>query len=134
METFSMNGSSVEEWIQEAEADYKSALDLARRRKEPIPKRVCWDCQQCAEKHLKAFLVRHAKSFPFRHDLTELKTLCDEIDPDFHLIVDDLDELNAYGPDIRYPGSVATVEDARSALTAMKRVWQFVRAKLGVGK
>ena len=129
-----MNVGSVAEWVQEAETDYKSALDLARRRKDPIPKRVCWDCQQCAEKYLKAFLVRHSSQFPFKHDLNELGTLCLDVDPDFRLISDELSELNSYGPNIRYPGSVATVEDAHSALVAMKRVRQFIRAKLGLGK
>ena len=96
-----MSVGRVAEWIQEAETDYKSALDLARRRKDPIPKRVCWDCQQCAEKYLKTFLVRHATAFPYRHDLEELNTLCLEIDPDFRMIADVLGELDSYGPNIR---------------------------------
>lgn len=129
-----MSVGSTREWVQEAETDYKSALDLARRRKDPLPKRVCWDCQQCAEKYFKAFLIRHSRDFPFRHDLTELSARCLEIDPDFRLIELDVEELNAYGPNIRYPGSIATVKDARAAIIAMKRIRQFVRAKLGLGK
>lgn len=129
-----MSVGTFVEWVQEAEADYKSALDLAKRRKDPIPKRVCWDCQQCAEKYLKAFLVRHSQKFPFRHDLVELNNSCREVDADFQLLVMDLDELNTYGPAFRYPGPNATVQDARSAIKAMKRVREFVRAKLGLRK
>ena len=36
-----------------------------------------------------------------------------------------------YDVAIRYPGEVATVEDAREAIAAMKEVRQFVRAILG---
>jgi len=43
-----MSIGTVVEWVHEAEMDYKSALDLAKRRKDPIPKRVRWDCQQGA--------------------------------------------------------------------------------------
>jgi HEPN domain-containing protein len=129
-----MSIGTVVEWVHEAETDYKSAFDLAKRRKDPIPKRVCWDCQQCAEKYLKAFLVRHSQKFPFRHDLIELNNLCAAVDPDFRLIANEVDELNTYGPAFRYPGPTATMEDARSAIKAVKRVREFVRAKLGLGR
>ncbi len=126
-----MSVGTVAEWVQEAETDYKSALDLARRRKDPIPKRVCWDCQQCAEKYLKAFLVRRHTQFRLTHNLTGLLKLCLDIDPDFRLISDPLQFLNPFGPEIRYPGANATRSDARQAVEAMKQVRKFVRAKLG---
>lgn len=127
-----MSIGTAAEWVQEAETDCKSARDLAKRRKDPIPKRVCWDCQQCAEKYLKAFLVRHDRTFPFRHDLIELNNLCREVDENFRLIVTDLDKSNAYGPAFRYPGPTATIEDAQSAIKAVKRIREFVRAKLAL--
>ena len=129
-----MDIGTVSEWVQEAEADYQNAQTIAKRRKDPTPKSVCWLCQQCAEKYLKAFLIRHSRKFPFRHDLVELNNTCHQVDTDFRLIVGDLEELNAYGPAFRYPGSTATAEDARSALKAVKRVREFVRAKLGLRK
>lgn len=79
-------------------------------------------------------MIRHAQKFPFRHDLVELNTKCQTIDSDFRLIADELDELNVYGAAFRYPGPVATIDDANSALKAVKRVREFVRAKLGLGK
>ena len=39
----------VNEWTARAETDYKAAIDLARRRKDPLPEAVCFHCQQCAE-------------------------------------------------------------------------------------
>ncbi len=112
--------------------DYEGALDLARRRRNPLPDKVAYDCAQCAEKYLKAFLVRHKQPFRFRHDLTDLRRRCQDLDGDFRLIEDDLLVLNRWSSEIRYPGLSATVEDAREAVKAMKRVRKFVRAKLGL--
>ena len=46
----------LDEWADKAEADYKAAVALNRRRKEPLPDIVCYHCQQSAEKYLKALL------------------------------------------------------------------------------
>ncbi len=123
---------TVHDWVAKAEMDYESALDLARRRKNPLPDKVAYECAQCAEKYLKAFLVRHKKSFRYRHDLIELRRSCEDFDADFRLIEPDLEFLNRWSSDIRYPGLSATVEDAREAVRAMKQVRKFVRAKLGL--
>lgn len=128
-----MSDATVEEWITKAETDYESALDLARRRARPIPDKVAYDCAQCAEKYLKAFLLRHQRPFRRRHDLIELKTACQDVDSDFRLVHDVLTTLNQWSSDIRYPGVSATVEEAREAVKAMKQVRKFVRAKLGIG-
>lgn len=49
--------SLIDDWVQKAEADYQGAVALNRRRKVPLPDLVCYHCQQCGEKYLKAFLV-----------------------------------------------------------------------------
>jgi HEPN domain-containing protein len=128
-----MNDETVDDWIAKAEMDYKSALDLARRRKDPLPDKVAYDCAQCAEKYLKAFLIRQNKRFRYRHDLIELRESCQELDPAFRLIEDGLRTLNKWSSEIRYPGLSATVEDAREAVKAMKQMRKFVRAKLAIG-
>ena len=46
--------SLLAEWVDKAEADYQSAVALGRRRKAPLPDIVCYHCQQCVEKYLKA--------------------------------------------------------------------------------
>lgn len=112
--------------------DYQGARDLARRRKNPLPDLVCWHCQQCAEKYLKAFLTRHRVEFARTHNLTGLLKLCLDVDPDYRLISDPLQFLNPFGPDIRYPGASTTVSDARGAVEAVKQVRKFVRAKMGM--
>jgi len=45
------------EWVEKAEADYRTAEREARVRKAPSHDVVCFHAQQCAEKYLKAFLL-----------------------------------------------------------------------------
>lgn len=123
---------SVHDWVTKAEMDYEAARDLQRRRKNPLPDKVAYDSAQCAEKYIKAFLVRHNRTFRYRHDLVELKDNCLQVDPDFKMISDDLFFLNRYASEIRYPGVSATQDDARETIVSMKRVRSFVRAKLGL--
>jgi HEPN domain-containing protein len=58
-----MSDLYLQEWIQKAEEDYTVATTLARKRKQPTPSTVCFHCQQCAEKYLKAFLVQNANDY-----------------------------------------------------------------------
>jgi len=69
--------------------------------------------------------------FPKVHDLIAVKKLCVTKEGAFELIHDLLSSLEGYDVAIRYPGEVATVQDAREAIAAMKEVRQFVRAMLG---
>ncbi|OGO40538.1 MAG: hypothetical protein A2Z03_01085 [Chloroflexi bacterium RBG_16_56_8] len=122
------------EWIRVAEEDYQGALDLARRRKDPLPNAVCFHCQQCVEKYLKAIMARHGIEPPRIHSLLNLNKSCVSIDSSFLLIADLLERLDPYSVETRYPGHPLELEDAREALDAMKQARQFIRAKLGLGK
>jgi len=65
--------------------------------------------------------------------LLELRQLCEETDSDFRFITEEIQFLNLWNSEIRYPGASASVEEAREALGAVKRARKFVRAKLGFG-
>ncbi len=127
-----MSAYPVEDWIKKAEDNYISALALVRRRNQRVPDVVCNQCQQAAEKYLKALLVWHALDFPKTHDLRQLEDLLFSAAADVRLIDEQLQLLNPYGIDIRYPGRQATLEEAKEAVKAMKQVRQFARAKLGL--
>jgi len=126
-----MNDEPLEEWLERAEEDYRQAQVALRQRKYPAYNTVCFHSQQCAEKYVKAFLVRHRIGFRTIHDLIRLKILCMEADPTFDLISDSLALLFPFAVDARYPGFKATEQDAREAVAAMKQVRKFVRARLG---
>jgi hypothetical protein len=71
----------IRPWIYKAEEDYRAALTLAQKRRDPVPDNVCFSAQQCVEKYLKAFLVHHRKGFPKTHDLLELLKIALTVDP-----------------------------------------------------
>ena len=62
-------------WIDKAEADYKAALVLNRQRKHPLPDQICFHCQQCVEKCIKALLTYRSIHFPKSHDIHEVRGL-----------------------------------------------------------
>jgi HEPN domain-containing protein len=60
------------EWVDKAEGDWNAARQLNRVRKDPNYDGVCFHCQQCVEKYLKAKLEEAGIRFPRTHDLTSL--------------------------------------------------------------
>ena len=122
----------IRPWIYKAEEDYRAALTLARKRKEPVPDNVCFSAQQCVEKYLKAFLVHHRKGFPKTHDLVELLKIALEVDPLLDVIRPNVRELLPYAVAFRYPGEEATTEESQRAVLAMKNVREILRERLGL--
>ncbi|TAJ86629.1 HEPN domain-containing protein [bacterium] len=122
----------IRPWVYKAEEDYRAALTLARKRRDPVPDNVCFSAQQCAEKYLKAFLVYHRKRFPKTHDLLELLKLGVSVDPLLDVIRPDIRELLPYAVAFRYPGEEATGEEAQRAVRAMKKVRDIIRERLGL--
>ncbi len=57
------------EWVAKAEGDWNAAQQLNRVRKNPNYDGVCFHCQQCAEKYLKARLIEAGIAFARTHDL-----------------------------------------------------------------
>ncbi len=76
---FYMNGEKVEDWIAKAEENYIVALREYRHVKRPAYYTVCFNAQQCIEKYLKAFLVKHKRDFRKTHELGELCYRCVQI-------------------------------------------------------
>lgn len=80
------------------------------------------------------FLVYNKIEPPVVHDLQRLKVLCAEIDRDFESIFesisDQLDVLDAYAVNFRYPGESADMDEAQHALTTMKDAHKFICERL----
>lgn len=120
----------IDEWIYKAEEDFESAIHLVKKRTKIVPDSVCFHSQQCIEKYLKAFLLKNNIEPPEIHDLQRLKVLCANIDRDFNLMSGQLDILNAYAVNFRYPGEEATMEESKEAVLKMKEVREFIRKKV----
>lgn len=126
------NGEVMLEWVELAEGDFLGAQMWSRKKKNFRPEKLCWDCEQCVEKYLKAYLTRHRVKFERTHNLEALHLLCLAADSDFRLIKTLLDKADICDPRIRYPGKSLSEEDAREAFIAAKAIRKFVRAKLGL--
>ena len=123
-----MPNEMVEEWVQKAEEDYRA---IVRLEPEETPYVICFHCQQCAEKYLKALLVFFGVAFPKTHDL---RLLLDLIQPRVSLGLSRarVVALNRYIIEGRYPGNwePITIEEAKHAMGAAKDVRAAVRSLL----
>ena len=121
---------ATQEWIEKAEGDYRTALRERRVRRRPNHDAVCFHAQQCIEKYLKALLTEHETPFPKIHDLVKLGEMCFQIIPELKSMEADLDLLSRYAVAFRYPGAIATQEEARAAISAMEKVRKLISTSL----
>ena len=123
---------ATNEWVSKAEGDFATAGREIRARKMPNYDAVCFHCQQCAEKYLKAILQENEMRIPKIHNLLELLAMILKFDGSYAFLKADLDVLEEFSVRYRYPGDTAEIEEAKSAYAAVKTVRNFVRGKLGV--
>ena len=114
-------------WVMRVEEDY-ALCRSALRRKAPLLYGATFHAQQCAEKYLKALLVAHGHAFPRTHDLAALHDLCIQAELPVRMETDQLERLNAYAVQVRYPGDDPTLEEAREAVEIAQAVRRWVRA------
>ena len=126
------NQPEVLEWILKAEQDYETAETMSRKRKKHVPDIVGFHSQQCIEKYLKAYLVLKKLDFPKTHDLLELLEIALAKDPLLEGHRADLRMLNPFSVQFRYPGESASIEEARIALKAMRKVRTFFRKRFNL--
>ena len=117
------------EWFKKAEED---ALSMKAVLKEGHPSTGCFLAQQMAEKYLKGLMVFLNRNFPKVHDLLDLETLLLDVCPDIKEIHSDLDLLNRYYIETRYPGDYPefSKEECRKSHQAAYRVKEFILRKV----
>jgi HEPN domain-containing protein len=112
------------EWIDKAENDFRSAhWEL----KAPQPQNfdlICFLCQQCVEKLMKALLNERGIQFRKTHELAKLSLLVSAAAPGWVFDPNDLGRLQPGAVEFRYPGLMATAQDATDALAACSRLRQ----------
>jgi HEPN domain-containing protein len=91
------------EWVLKSAEDWRSAQVLISDHN-PLVSPALFHLQQCAEKLLKALLIRRNIPFERRHDLSYLAELGGEekLEP-FSLL---LAELSPFAVEFRYPGDL----------------------------
>jgi HEPN domain-containing protein len=118
-------------WVAAAEEDIEVAGVLLSQRR-PYGASVCFHAQQCAEKYLKAFLVRHGVGFPKTHDIDILLDLAEPVDRELAEVCEDADELTPYAVEVRYwvEAQRVTAADAKRAFELASKVRAAVRERL----
>jgi HEPN domain-containing protein len=120
------------EWVQKAEGDFLTAKREYRARKAPNYDAVCFHAQQTAEKYLKSVLQEKGVNIPRTHSLADLLALLIKLDPAFLQIQPEINVMEGYATQFRYPGLTAEKQEAKDALSGCDRVREFVRGMLGI--
>jgi HEPN domain-containing protein len=122
---------ATREWVRKAEADYRAAGKLSRE-SDPLHDIVCFLCQQCAEKYLKALLEERELAIPRTHNLDDLLSLNLPHHATLRALKRGCIFLTDFAVDPRYPGENATRRQAAAALRWADRVRTAARTILGI--
>jgi HEPN domain-containing protein len=120
------------EWVSKAEGDFDMIAVLRRSRKPTRYDLICFLCQQCAEKYMKARLNEARVSFPKTHNLEERLDLLKPIEPLWLVMRLDFRQLTHFAVAVRYPGKHATPANAADAFQTCRRLRSLARASLGL--
>lgn len=112
------------EWLRRARSNL--ALASSPKPEEVLREDLCFECQQAAEKALKAVLLSKGIPFRFVHDIGELITLLNRAGLEIPADVSESVILTEYAVEARYPGPFEPVtmhefEDALMLATAVVR-------------
>jgi HEPN domain-containing protein len=121
----------VKQWLAYGDEDLRLARHGFSLPYAPPYRLLAYHAQQCAEKHLKGYLVFHAIDFPYTHNISRLLELCAER-ASWAEQLRKAEELSPYAITTRYPGEDETVseEEAHYALEIAAQVRQAVRQAL----
>jgi len=119
-----------QEWFKKAEEDELSIRALLEEGG-GAPSTICFLAQQMSEKYLKGLLVFRVQIFRKIHDLLDLETLLQSVDPDIIDIHAELTLLNRYYIETRYPGDYPefSQKEAEEAFAAASRIKEFALKK-----
>lgn len=88
---------------------------------------ICYHCEQCAEKMLKAFLLTYEEEAPRIHDLGELCRRCALKNEGFDGIAEDCIKLTPYGVRVRYPDEIEVTEaDIYEAIKSAEHIMDYI--------
>ena len=122
----------TKEWIRKAEGDFATAQRELQAEDNPNYDAVCFHAQQCVEKYLKARLVEADLPFPKIHDLGSILDLLLPIEPTWESLSGELNSLNDKAVEIRYPGYLSQVNEAKEVFEIASKVRQTIRQAFGL--
>ena len=118
------------EWVEKAEDEFAAVTTLARSRKRGHYDAVCFHCQQCVEKYLKARLQEAVIPFHRTHDLPALLNMLMRAEPTWTRFDTVMNVLTDYSVDPRYPGLRTNKAKARQAVKFCREFRRACRLSL----
>jgi len=123
-----MKNNASPEWYRFAHMDMQAANTLNEQMHPKPLVFICYHCQQSAEKMLKGFLVANEKEAPKTHDLTQLCSMCIEIDEQFEALKTMCKFLTLFSVLPRYPNELDIIEDdAGRAILYSQKIIDFFK-------
>jgi HEPN domain-containing protein len=121
----------IKMWIQYAQEDYECAVTISNTGNPYAPRKVSYDCQQSAEKILKAFIIAKEGTCNKEHDLIILLKKCKQHSTEFDFLDIGCSTLTMYITKTRYPSNLKLTEsDMNQALKAASQILEFTKSKL----
>jgi HEPN domain-containing protein/predicted nucleotidyltransferase len=109
-------------WIERAAEDFRAA-ELSMAPTDPAPGAICFHAHACAEKLLKALIVRRGRHPPRTHELPQLLSLQGPSVRANRALIAACALLDGLYPSSRYPEEpLPTLDDARRALDSARLV------------
>lgn len=118
----------VKQWLSYADEDLRLARHALTLSSGSPYRLIAYHAQQCAEKHIKAYLVHKRVDFPYTHNISHLLELCANYGS-WAETLQDAEELTPYSITTRYPGEdeAVTKEEAVRAVDVASRVREVIR-------
>jgi HEPN domain-containing protein len=99
------------QWLIKAQEDWDT-VEILISQQHPPKGTVCFHCQQCIEKLLKAILVREQIEFPKTHDIGRLIELVRDYVPGVAEFLLHAKKLSIHGVAARYPDEAIEITTA----------------------
>ena len=129
-----MSEELASEWVVKAEEDYKTVEELYTKSLPEFANTVCFHSQQCAEKYLKAFLIKSGIEPPWIHNLESLLDLITFKIPELERYREMLAQLTPFATEYRYPGKMAKAEEAEACVKIIRELRNDIRLMLSAEK
>jgi len=123
---------ATREWLLKAEKDYAAARMTLGGTRPSLADVVCFHCQQCVEKLLKARLQEAGVPIPKLHNLDALLNLVLPVEPAWAAWRTALQLMAGYAVDYRYPGAGSAAPEAKQAFADTRRIRLAVRRSFGL--
>ena len=121
------NNEFARDWLRRAKSNLERAR-VGKIKDEILYEDLCFDCQQSAEKALKALLISIDKEFPPTHSIARLLEIASETKTEIPAEIRKAIDLTDYAVKTRYPGESepVTKEEYEEAVTIAETIYSWV--------